>query len=204
MSTPKFLLAAMMTALPMLLPPAANAAEILKVSVAHGAPQELALKARVEAVVAKYKLGKWLYTGEVRIDKDAWPPRSHPVLTLGVRDALLSDDVYLVGALLHEEFHWNMVLNSRFMPDETTALVKARFPGLEPSRPKGAGDEGSTYNHVLVCYMEYRALASIFGIEGARKAIRALPFYTSIYALVTDKQNEEALEELLRQQELRI
>jgi hypothetical protein len=85
----------------------ASANESLNVFAEHNDSQELALKARVEAVVEKYQLDKWLYTKTIRIDKDAWPPHSHPVLTLGVREQLFKDDAYLVGSILHEEFHWN-------------------------------------------------------------------------------------------------
>lgn len=179
-----------------------NATESLNVVTRHNAPEEVALKARVEAVVVRYQLGKWLYTKDIRIDKDAWPPHSHPVLTLGVRKAMPDDDLYLVGSLLHEQFHWHMVLNSKFMPDETRALVQAKFPGLDPRQPKGSGDESSTYNHVLVCYMEYKALAGIFGEAAALSAIKSHPFYTGIYALIADKQNQEVIEDLLRQEEL--
>lgn len=179
-------------------------AENLNVVAVHNAPQELALKKRLEQLVAKYKLEKWLYTRDIRIDQDVWPPHSHPVLTLGVRDSQFSDDLYLVGGLLHEEFHWNMVLNSKLMPDETAALVKAKFPGLNPRRPNGSGDEISTYNHVLVCYMEYKALASIFGEADAKKAVRELPFYTDIYALVSDSGNQKVIEDLLLQEEVNI
>lgn len=167
---------------------AASAKENLNVAAVHNAPQELALKARIEALVDQYKLEKWLYTKDIRVDKDVWPPHSHPVLTLGVRTTMPDDDIYLVGSLLHEQFHWNMVLNAKFMPDETTALVQAKFPGLDPRQPKGAGNESSTYSHVLVCYMEYKTLAGIFGEATALNAIKSLPFYTGIYALVSGKK----------------
>lgn len=74
---------------------------------------------------------------------------------------------------VHEEH----LENSKFSPDETTALVKTKFPELEPRPPKGSGDEASTYNHVLVCYMEYKALAGIFGDGAAIEAIKSHPFY---------------------------
>jgi hypothetical protein len=202
--TPKAVAAAAMMALSMLISMHAGAAPGLNVTTAHNDPKELALKMRLEKVVQQYALDKWLYTKDIRIDQEVWPPHSHPVLTLGVRDALLSDDVYLVGAVLHEEFHWNMVLNGRSMPAESAALVKAQFPGLDPRAPEGAGNDASTYGHVLVCYMEYKALASIFGKDAARKSIKALPFYRGIYALVTDEKNQAAIEELMRNEEVHI
>lgn len=181
-----------------------HAAQKLNVVAVHKTPQELAVKKRLEQVVKKYKLEKWLYTGNIRIDKDVKPSHSHPVLTLDARDTHLRDDVYLAGALLHEEFHWNMVMNGKFMPDESAAHIKAKFPGLDPRTPKGSGDEVGTYGHVLVCYMEYKALVSIFGEEAALKSLKALPFYTDIYALVTDKKNHPVIEELMRQDEVHI
>jgi hypothetical protein len=48
--------------------------------------------------------------------------------------------------------------------------------------------------------MEYKALTKIFGEGAALKSIKALPFYTDIYALVTDKKNEGAIEDLLLQE----
>ncbi len=198
--TRKCVVGAMFATLSALASATAPAGESLNVFTEHNAYQELALKARVEAVAEKYHLDKWLYTRTIRIDKDAWPSHSHPVLTLGVREQLFRDDAYLVGMILHEEFHWNMVLHSNSMPEENAARVKEKFPGLDTAPPKGAGGEVSTYGHVLVCYMEYKALAKVFGEDAALKSIQALPFYTDIYALVTDKKNEATLEDLLRQE----
>lgn len=187
-----------------LVAPLAHAAGALQVTVAHDDAREVQLKQRIEGDVARYHLGPWLFTKKVVIDKDVWPPHSHPVLTLGVSDAFLTDEVYRVSNLLHEEFHWDMQMNGRLSPEEETAALKATFPGLDPTPPQGSGSEVSTYSHILVCYLEYRALAEIFGDDAALKSLRARRYYTGVYALVTDSKNHSAIEAVLRQDGIRI
>jgi len=179
-------------------------AEQLDIVTAHGDPREDALKLRLASLIDKYHLQKWLYTKHIVIDKDAWPPHSHPTLTLGTRDErFLTDDVRLASALLHEEFHWNVVLNGKRGPEESADAIEAVFPGAPAARPAGSGDRISTYGHVLVCYMEYKALASVFGDKDASALLSSEPFYTWDYATVLSAQNGPAIERLLQEDGLR-
>jgi len=187
-----------------LMTPLAHAAGALQVTAAHDDAREVQLKQRIESDVVRYHLGAWLFTKKVVIDKDVWPPHSHPVLTLGVSDAFLTDEVYRVSNLLHEEFHWDMQMNGRLSPEEETAALKAAFPGLDPTPPQGSGSEASTYRHILVCYLEYRALATVFGEDAALNSLRARRYYTGVYALITDSKNHPAIEAVLRQDGIRI
>jgi hypothetical protein len=176
----------------------AQGSEALHVTAAHGDALEIRLKQHIEDDVTRHHLGQWLFTKKVVIDKNVWPPHSHPVLTLGVSYAFLTDEVYRVSNLLHEEFHWDMQMNGRLSPEEVTAALKGSFPGLDPAPPQGSGSEVSTYSHVLVCYLEYRALAGLFGEEAALKSIRARRYYTDVYAIIVDSKNRPAIEAVLQ------
>jgi hypothetical protein len=175
----------------------ASASEVLDVTVRNGDRTEIAVRERIEGVVEKYKLQRWLYTRRIVIDKSTWPPHSHPVLTLGVNERFLHDDKELVAALLHEQFHWNMSLHSRLSPRQSLPLVKLFLPSLRTTYPYGSDDELSTYAHVLVCYMEYRALSSVFGKEMARAYLSKQPFYTDVYAAVLNEAYARQIEAVL-------
>lgn len=176
---------------------ATHAAEPLQITTQHGDAPELAVKARLEQTLGKYSLDHWLYTRKIVIDDQTWPPHSHPVLTLGVRGGLQDDDMALVTNLLHEEMHWNIVLNATQDRQPMVDAIKAAFPGAPTAPPMGSGGEASTYEHVLVCYLEYKALATVFGDAAALQSIQARPYYKWDYAIVADKRNHPAIDKLL-------
>jgi hypothetical protein len=184
--------------------PYAYAEEALDVQTRHQDAQETAVQQRIQALVQRYHLQPWLYTRKIEVDKDVWPPHSHPVLTMGVSRGFIEDDMNLVTNLVHEEFHWHVVMHSRLEPEQITALLKPHFPALPAQPPLGSGDEKSTYNHVLVCYMEYKVLSGIFGADAALKSIQQRPYYKAVYAVVADPANKPAIEAVLEKAGLQI
>jgi hypothetical protein len=164
----------------------------------HGSAAELAVRDRLAALLEKYPLERWVHTRQVVIDDNANPSRSHPVLTLGTRERFLGADIELVAVFVHEQLHWHIVNNSRFEPDEATARLKPIAVGVRSEPPFGSGDDGSTMNHVTVCYMEYRVLSQLFGPATAKAYLLAQPFYTDVYAFVVDPAHEASIEAVLR------
>jgi len=173
------------------------AQESLYVTTKSAERSEIELRKRVEQVVLKYELQRWLYSRRIVIDRAVWPPHSHPVLTLGVTERFLHDDVELVAVLVHEEFHWNLALNSGLSKWKLMALLKAFLPVLRVAPPFGSEDDVSTYMHVLVCYMEYKALSKVFGQPAAQSYLSKQPFYTDVYATVLDEANSPKIEMVL-------
>jgi hypothetical protein len=171
----------------------------LYITAKNGEKSELALRERIEQVVLKYGLQRWLYTKRIVIDKTAWPPHSHPVLTLGVTNRFLKDDVELAAVLLHEQFHWNVALNNRLPNKQLLHMLKRFLPAIRSAPPFGSTDEVSTYFHVLVCYMEYRALSTALGQATAHLYLSRQPFYTDIYAAVLNEANARDIEAVLAQ-----
>ncbi|MCB1057530.1 MAG: hypothetical protein KDD11_18680 [Acidobacteria bacterium] len=82
----------------------------------------------------------------------------------------LRDDELLLATFVHEQLHWFVDRH-----DEALALARADlaklFPEVPVGYPEGARDERSTYVHLVVCYLEYRALIQLVGGLRARWVI---------------------------------
>ena len=135
-----------------------------------------------------YDLTPFLYSREVKIESYV-TPRSHPVITLNTRSA--SSPEKILSKLLHEEFHWWAVAN----PEKTDAAIaelKEKFPRIH------GYDEilinKSTYLHLGICWLEYKALEKYIGEEKAKAVITDImkvdKVYPRIYAMVLRKQSE--------------
>jgi len=66
------------------------------------------------------------------------------------------------------------------------------FPTAPARPPEGANDENSTYLHLLVCYLEYRADQQLLGELKARQVMDfwATDHYTWVYRMVLDRSGE--------------
>ena len=64
--------------------------------------------------------------------------------------------------------------------------LRARYPDPPIAFPEGAGSEGSSYLHYLVCYLEYWSMIEVVGPEEARRVMKARceSHYTEIYKTV--------------------
>src|SRR5262245_44480515 len=63
------------------------------------------------------------------------------------------------------------------------------FPKVPVGAPEGAVDENSSYLHLLVCYLEYRAMRELLGELKSRQLMEfwATDHYTWIYKTVLEK-----------------
>lgn len=122
-----------------------------------------------------YDLTPFLFTNTVHIQSRVIP-HSHPVLTLNSRHAESPNK--LLAVFLHEQLHW-------WLEPKTKDLERA-FKDLKRLYPKlpttgVARDPESTYLHLLLCYLEYKALTHYLGRVPAYKLFQQIINEEKVY-----------------------
>ena len=66
------------------------------------------------------------------------------------------------------------------------------FPNAPTAPPEGARDERSTYLHIAVCYLEYRATRELLGELRAKQVIQfwTTDHYTWVYKTVLERTRD--------------
>lgn len=133
-----------------------------------------------------YDLKPFLFTKKINVQSYV-VPHSHPVLTLNTRNA--EKPHQLLATWLHEEFHW-WVSSHRKETDRAITQLRRAFPKIPAG---GALNVRSNYLHLVICYLEYRALEHYLGKKDAREVINHLvrkdKLYPWIYTQVLRKGN---------------
>lgn len=133
----------------------------LTVKLARDDEPSRATQAQLTRLLAEHDIARWLFTRTVIIDSDPQTiPHSHPTLTLSTRH--LKDDELLLATFLHEQLHW--FVSSK--PEAIEAAIndlKRLYPEVPVGYPDGAKDTYSSYLHLVVCYLEGRALREVVG-----------------------------------------
>ena len=168
---------------------AARAQEKLSITLAQNSRAEAQTKEQLERLLRTYDLSKWVFTRAVAIDEKTGIPHSHPRLTLNTRHLL--DDELLLSTFVHEQAHWFVSAREK----ETEAALRelrAMFPKVPVGHPEGARDERSSYTHLVVVYLEYRALRELLGELRARQVMEfwAHDHYTWIYKTVLERPRD--------------
>jgi hypothetical protein len=146
---------------------------------------EVQTKGQLQKLLAQYDLSRFIFTKEIIIDRSSIP-HSHPVLTLHTRH--LKDDELFLSTFVHEQLHWFLTQHK----DETEQAVKdlrTIFPKVPVGFPEGADSEDSTYLHLLVNTLEYRADKELLGELRARQVMEfwATDHYRWVYRQVLDE-----------------
>lgn len=133
-----------------------------------------------------YDISPFLFTRKVRIEPSGIP-HSHPVLTLNTRNA--ENPYLLLSVFLHEEFHW--WLHIKPLPtQEGIKELKKIYPKAPVTLSYG---KDTTYLHLIICYLEFRALEFYLGKVKAREVIKELmtkeKLYPWIYAKVLNQES---------------
>ncbi|ESP90833.1 MULTISPECIES: hypothetical protein [Pseudoalteromonas] len=176
----------------------------ISIKMANDSEKEVEIKNTIHALVGEYDIEHWIYTKDILVNESARVPHSHPILTMNTADAYLKSDMKVLSTFLHEQFHWHVVLNGKGTIDEFQGAIKKEFPKVEYQRPLGSGTEGGTLSHLLVCYLEYRAMSSLIGESSARELLQGNPYYTWIYKTILDKENHPKLDRLIEELNLTI
>lgn len=145
-------------------------------------------KQNMLTLMKDYNLEPFLYTKIINIQSKIIP-HSHPILTLNTRNAESPEKI--LSTWLHEEFHWWEEMNHENV-ERAIADFKVMYPTLPQSG--GARNEYSTYLHLSVCYLEFKAVSFYLGEKRAREIIKESAevdkIYTWIYTQILEKTSD--------------
>jgi len=160
----------------------------LTIELKQNSRTEQQTKDQLERLLRTYDIQQWIFTKSILID-DTATPHSHPVLTLSTRH--IKDDQLLLSTFVHEQFHW-WASGNNDATQKSIAELRGMFPKVPVGAPEGAVDENSTYLHLVVCYLEYRAMRELLGEFKSRQIMDfwATDHYTWIYRTVLEKPRE--------------
>jgi hypothetical protein len=160
----------------------------LEIALKHGSKVEQQTRDQLQRLLKAYDLAKWTFTKSILLDEESIP-HSHPVLTLSARH--VKDDELLLSTFVHEQAHWFLTQNSKATEDAKQEL-RSMFPKVPIKPPEGASDEESTYLHLIVIYLEYRADRELLGELKARQVMEfwAIDHYTWIYKTVLERPRD--------------
>src|SRR4030095_4386811 len=166
----------------------AFAQDKIEIALKSGTPREVQTKEQLQRLLKTYDLSKWIFTRSILIDEKAIP-HSHPVLTLHTRH--LKDDDLLLSTFVHEQLPWFLVQNDQETKDARKDL-RTTCPKVPVGFPDGAENEESTYLHLLVNYLEYRADRELLGELRARQVFEfwASDHYRWVYKTVLERTRD--------------
>ena len=159
-----------------------------EIALSHGTKGEQQTRDQLQRLIKTYDVAKWTFTRSILIDEEVIP-HSHPVLTLSTRH--LKDDELLLSTFVHEQAHWFLTQNHKATEDAKKEL-RVMFPKVPIKPPEGASDEESTYLHLIVIYLEYRADRELLGELKARQIMEfwATDHYTWIYKIALERPRD--------------
>jgi hypothetical protein len=166
----------------------------LKIKAKNGLPGEEEAKQQLQRLAKQYDLKKYTITRDILIERGAMN-HSHPVLTLNLR--FLKNDDLALSAYVHEQGHWVLTERGPRVNRPLFDDLQRSVPGLSYRLPDGDGEMMSSYYHIAVCMLEWRAMEALVGAERARKVMewKQSDHYRAIYATVLSRR--EQVESLL-------
>lgn len=170
------------------LSPAVRGQDKIEISLKNGSRDEEKTKEQLERLLKSHDLSKWIFTRSIIIEENVIP-HSHPILTLSTRH--LKDDELLLSTFVHEQIHW-FVIEDRKKLAGALDEIRKMFPEVPAGPPDGARDEDSTYLHIPVVYLEYRANRELLGELKARQVMEfwANDHYRWIYKTVLERPRD--------------
>jgi hypothetical protein len=152
----------------------------VEITTADGTATEIASAERLRELLDTLDVDRWIFSPRV-IVKDRVIPHSHPTVTVRAGDP----DDQLLANYVHENIHWYVVERDEAY-QAALAEIRLAWPDLPIVPPEGARDEASTWLHVVVCALEYKAMQEILGEGRARELFEfwATHHYKAIYRLV--------------------
>jgi len=155
---------------------AAAAQKSQPIRLEHDSAAERQTLQHLQRLLGEYDVTRWKFAPEVLIDEETGIPHSHPVLTLGTRDR---SDADLLSTYVHENLHWYISAH------EGTGGAIADFEEMFPDAPGpdagGARDPHSSRLHLIVCRLEYEAMAELIGEPQARELLAGMQHYQWVY-----------------------
>ncbi|WP_448565420.1 hypothetical protein [Thalassotalea ganghwensis] len=162
----------------------------IEITTENATKSELATVELLKALRASHDTNKWEFIDKVHINEKAIP-HSHPLLTLHTRHTSKAHKDFLLSTYLHEQIHWHISKNEEKTKSAIEEL-KTIFKDVPNSFPEGAGNEFSTYLHLLVCFLEMEAISELLSAQRV-KAVMSFwqqDHYTWVYRQVEQKNSE--------------
>lgn len=169
----------------------------LEIRLEHDTEGERVTARELRDVLRSHDVDHWIVTRRILIDATAIP-HSHPVLTLHTRHN--GEPLHLLSTFLHEQFHWWVMERSNEL-DAAVGDLRRSFPEVPVGGGEGARDEESTYLHLVVCHLEFQAMASLVGADRARAILESNNHYRWIYDRVL---NDPEVGEIVRRHGLSV
>jgi hypothetical protein len=166
----------------------------------HAAREAQRIAGWLDALRDRHNLAPYEYTRHIRI-VPAGPTYSHPILTLGTRFAETED--HLLATYLHEQMHWYLW---RFGGPDYDPIAPffdelvRRYPKAPTRLPDGARNYEQTYLHIVVCFLELKAVSEFIGFERSAALAETHFGYRWIYRTVV--KDWDALETLFTRHRL--
>ena len=151
----------------------------------------------------KYEdLKKYIYTNKILVDPNVNNfAHSHPILTISRRYITKKyPEEILLATFIHEQFHWWSEQNWDKLKPFIEEILYKRFPDIRTEYPHGSGNKIGTYNHIIVCFYEYKVLKELIDPKIAKEIIENMPGYKDIYNTVL--KDFEQIEDLLKEHDL--
>ena len=154
----------------------------IEISLAEGSPDEEAARQQLRRLLERYALSPWIFTDRVLIQAGV-RAHSHPVLTLNTR--FLDQDDKQLSFFVHEQLHWYLEAEAGAR-EEAIEDLRRMYPEVPVGGSEGARSEYSTYLHLLVGWLEWRAMICLSGEAQAREVYTGMKMYRWIYERVLD------------------
>lgn len=148
----------------------------IEISTKNNSDRENEIAKLLNELLVEYDLSKWLFTNKVIIEQKVIP-HSHPVLTLNTSSIDKRD---ILTTFIHEQLHW-YVEKYPESEQKTIAKFKEHYKNVPYQNRAGAKDEYSTYLHLIVCYLEYKSMASLIGEPESKQLMWNMTHYTWVY-----------------------
>lgn len=146
----------------------------------------------LEHLLGVYHLSPLIFTENISIRTNV-VPHSHPTLTLNTRFAEQPNK--LLAAFIHEQLHWWVAKNK---PNVTRASkdLKKIIPKL-PAK--------ISYEHIMVCFLEYDGLVFYLGQKEANKIIRAFIVQDQLHPWIYSEvlKNQKQIERIVLKYKLK-
>lgn len=138
--------------------------------------QTVATRKHLEYFCQKFDLSPFIFTKQIQITSDG-TSQSHPVLTLSTKSFQYPERI--LSIFLHEQFHWWADAAN----DDDFRSAMNDLKKIYPELPKEGVSHSvfSTYLHLIICWLEYKATSKIIGEEEAHKVILSYIHETHIY-----------------------
>lgn len=137
----------------------------------------------------KCDLNPFLYTKIIHINSDG-TSHSHPVLTLSTNSSHYPERV--LSTFLHEQFHW-WADEAKDLDFRAVMLdLKIMYPELPETGV--ASSVFSTYLHLMICWLEFKATTQLLGeakaVDVLKSYIHEAKIYEWIYTQVLERGDE--------------